>query len=141
MDIARFRRALTAHEGLRLKPYRCTAGKLTIGIGRNLEDVGISNEEANFLLDADIGRVVFECKKHFPWFDGLDDVRQEVVANMVFNLGISRFREFKRMIAAIETGDYATAALEMRSSKWAAQVGERAEDLSAMMATGSEKLV
>lgn len=140
---------LIKHEGLRLKPYRCTAGKWTIGVGRNLEDVGIAREEAIFLLkdvgithrgamlllDNDIERTIKECRT-FPWFEQLDNVRQAVVASMVFNLGLSKFRQFKKTIAALEAGDYDTAADEMVLSSWFNQVGKRGPELVEMMRTG-----
>lgn len=124
---------LIRDEGLRLKPYRCTAGKLTIGVGRNLDDVGITRDEALYLLDGDIARVKAEVRKAFPWFDGLDDDRQDVVLNMVFNLGLYRFSQFHQTIKAIESGDYKKAAEQMRKSLWARQVGARAERLAARM--------
>ncbi len=127
---------LVRDEGLRLKPYSCTAGKLTIGVGRNLDDVGITRDEALALLDNDIARVKAETQKAFPWFGGLDDVRRDVVANMVFNLGLSRFSQFHQTIAAIARGDYATAADQMLKSQWAKQVGQRAVRLAQRMRTG-----
>lgn len=126
---------LIEHEGLRLKPYRCSAGKLTIGVGRNIEDRGISPTEAMFMLDNDIERTLMECRT-FPWFDSLDNVRQAVVASMVFNLGLSKFQKFVRTIGAIEAGNYAKAAAEMVLSDWFLQVGKRGPELVEMMRTG-----
>lgn len=127
---------LLRDEGLRLKPYRCTAGKLTIGVGRNLDDVGITRDEALHLLDNDIARVRAEVNRTFPWFGAIDGTRQDVVLNMVFNLGISRFSQFFQTIKAIESGDYARAAEQMRKSLWAKQVGARAERLAVKMEHG-----
>lgn len=126
---------LIRHEGLRLKPYRCTAGKLTIGVGRNLDDRGISNDEAMLMLDNDIAQTIRECRT-FPWFENLDNVRQAVIASMVFNLGLTRFQKFRKTIAAIEAGDYDTAADEMMLSNWFNQVGRRGSELAEMMRTG-----
>lgn len=126
---------LIRHEDLRLKPYRCTAGKLTIGVGRNLESRGISKEEALFMLENDISQTLSECRT-FPWFDQLDNVRQAVIASMVFNLGLSKFGQFKRTIAALEAGDHAKAAAEMVLSDWFTQVGNRGPELVEMMRTG-----
>lgn len=125
------------HEGLRLKPYRDSVGKLTIGYGRNLEDVGISEAEAEYLLDNDIARAVRDCRG-FPWFNDLSDARQNVVASMVFNMGVSKFSQFRRFILAIESEQWEAAANEMLSSKWAGQVGRRAVELSNIMATDAE---
>jgi lysozyme len=128
--------ALVRDEGLRLKPYRCTAGKLTIGVGRNLDDVGISREEAMHLLDNDIARVKADATHAFPWFGRLDQVRQDVVLNMIFNLGINRFSQFHQTIKCIEAFDYAGAADRMLQSLWAKQVGARAVRLANQMRNG-----
>lgn len=124
------------HEGKRLKPYRCTAGKLTIGFGRNLEDKGITEEEAEFLLDNDIKAVITACRETFSWFAFLDNVRAAVVADMVFNLGLSGFLKFKDTIAAIRSRNWEGAADEMKNSAWYGQVGNRAAELVEMMRTG-----
>lgn len=127
---------LKKHEGRRLKPYVCTAGKLTIGFGRNLDDVGISIDEAEFMLDNDIKRTLAECRSNFTWFNGLSENRQAVVASMVFNMGLARFKVFARTIAHIEAGYYEDAAREMLDSKWASQVGHRAVELAQLMREG-----
>ena len=127
---------LIEHEGLELKPYRCPAGKLTLGVGRNIEDIGITRSEALYLLEGDIKRVRSELGAYYQWFYTLDPVRRDALTNMAFNLGISRFRKFRKMITAIELDDYATAADEMLDSKWAQQVGKRAKILAQMMRTG-----
>jgi lysozyme len=127
---------LVRDEGIRLKPYRCTAGKLTIGVGRNLDDNGISRPEALALLDNDIARVKAECERTFAWFGSLDSVRQEVVLNMVFNLGITRFSQFHQTIQHIQKGDYSAAADQMLKSLWAKQVSARATRLATKMRWG-----
>jgi lysozyme len=127
---------LKKHEGLRLKPYRCSADKLTIGYGRNLDDVGISEEEAEMLLLNDLLTANIEVENRFVWFEDLDEVRKAVVVNMIFNLGIARFSAFKKTISLIEEGSYSEAAQEMLDSRWANQVGSRANELSEMMRTG-----
>ena len=130
------RKMLILHEGLELKPYRCTAGKLTIGIGRNLDDVGITKEEALYLLNGDINRAVEEVERYLPWVKTLDNVRMLVLVDMAFNMGILGLLKFKKMLAAVELGDYAKAADEMVSSKWYVQVGNRGRRLVLMMRTG-----
>jgi lysozyme len=132
-DIAK--KLITGHEGLRLKPYKCTAGKWTIGVGRNLDDVGISEAEADVLLENDIDRVLSELERLDFW-RGLDSVRQVVLVDMCFNLGWPRLSGFSKMLAAIRNKDYSSAAVEMLDSRWAAQVGKRAVTLSKMMKTG-----
>lgn len=124
------------HEGKRLKPYKCTAGKLTIGYGRNLDDKGITEEEAEFMLDNDIKAVISSCRETFSWFAFLDNVRQAVVVNMVFNLGLAGFLGFKNTIAHIRNKEWDKAAEGMMASKWASQVGNRAVELAEMMRTG-----
>ena len=134
--MTRLQEMLLRHEGLRLKPYRDTVGKLTVGVGRNLDDLGISRQEALYLLRNDINRVRREVRHAFPWFDGLNGVRKNVILDMVFNMGLPGFRQFKKTIAAIREKRWREAAVEMLDSRWARQVGKRARDLSAMMETG-----
>lgn len=128
---------LILHEGLRLKPYRCPAGKLTIGVGRNLEDKGLSEKEALFLLRNDIAEATERLEK-LGWFKALDPVRRKVIVDMAFNLGMSGLLSFKHMIQALNCYDYNTAADEMVDSLWYRQVGKRAERLVKMMRTGED---
>jgi lysozyme len=130
-------RQIRLHEGERLKPYRCTAGKLTIGVGRNLDDRGITREESAMLLDGDIRLLEIELFRALPWASALDDVRQRVLLDMAFNLGLPGLLQFKRTLEAIRTGQYQQAATMMLDSLWARQVGQRAERLARMMATGA----
>lgn len=136
MDIAKLKAELTRDEGYRKLPYKDTVGKLTIGVGRNLDDVGLSAPEIDILLTNDIKRVASELSAAFPWFDGLPDARQRVLANMCFNLGITRLRGFKKTLAAMQSGDVETAAREMLDSTWAKQVGTRAHRLAAQWRAG-----
>lgn len=129
---------LKRHEGIRLKPYTDTVGKLTIGVGRNLDDVGITQGEAEFLLERDIDRVVADLTRAVPFWLTIDEVRQHVLVDMCFNVGVTRLLGFKKALAAIEAGDYETAASEMLNSKWATQVGLRSKTLADMMRSGSE---
>lgn len=136
MNIPKLREMLTLHEGLKLKPYLCTAGKTTIAIGRNLDDVGITREEADMMLDHDIDRCIEELDRVLASWRTHDDVRQNVLIELVFNLGITRFLGFRKMIAALTAYDYATAAKEMKDSRWYTQVGQRAVTMCEMMRTG-----
>ena len=126
------------HEGLRLKPYKCTAGKLTIGYGRNLEDMGITQEEAEQMLHNDIQNCYSECSK-FSFWNKLNEARQAVLIDMCFNLGITRLKGFKKMLAALEVGAYYRAAAEMLDSKWAREVKTRATELAEIMKKGEIK--
>ena len=130
MDAERLLKDLMRDEGVRLKVYRCPAGRLTIGVGRNLQDVGISSMEAVDLLGNDIARVISELNAALPWWRGVPEPGQRALANMAFNLGLTRLMEFQRMIAALRAGDYEAAAAEALDSKWAEQVGARAERIA-----------
>ncbi len=123
-------------EGLSLKPYKDSQGVWTIGYGRNLDDFGISKEEADLLRANDCNRARLEAES-FWWFPSLDEVRQTVVLLMLFQLGMTRFLGFKRMITALRTRDFKNAAAEMRDSLWAKQTKERAEMLAHWMETGA----
>ena len=117
------------NEGLRLKPYTCTKGKLTIGYGRNLTDKGITVAEADYLLSNDINEACDNIKQVFD-IKALKDFnydRHMVLVDMMFNLGLSGFMKFKNMIEAIKKGDWAKAADEAENSLWFKQVGERAK--------------
>mgnify|MGYP001552587804 CR=1 FL=1 len=136
MTSEEFEDMLIRHEGLELRPYKDTVGKMTIGVGRNLDDRGITKDEAIYLMRNDIEIHARELADHYPIVRDLDDVRYYVLVNMAFNLGLVRLSQFKKMWGAITVSDYDTAAHEMLDSKWATQVGNRATELSLMMKTG-----
>lgn len=135
MEIDAFREHLKWAEAIRQFPYRCSAGKLTIGVGRNLDDKGLSLDEVDYLLDNDIKDTLADCGR-LDYFDALDPARQFVVADMVFNLGVSRFLRFVKLNAALALHDYTLAAHEMKDSKWFTQVGRRAQKLHKIMLEG-----
>ncbi len=126
---------LKRDEGLSLKPYRCPAGRLTIGFGRNLDDVGISEIEAAILLDHDIRRSLADLDRALPWWRGLPAPWQRGLVNQAFNLGLPRLLTFKRMLAVLQAGDGELAAREALDSVWAGQVGQRAERIAALYRT------
>ena len=133
----RIKEQLVRHEGLRLRPYRCTADKLTIGIGRNLDDCGISQSEAYVMLINDIINCEKQLQAKIPdIYNGLDEVRKSVLLNMCFNLGIKGLLGFKNTLAFVKAGDWERAANNMLVSKWAKQVGRRAIELSELMRKG-----
>lgn len=126
---------LELHEGRKAKPYVDSVGKLTIGVGRNLTDKGLSEDEIDFLLGNDLK----ECREdlqRFGWWADLNDARRNAMLDMRFNLGPSRFRRFRLMLAAVATGDYHEASRQMERSTWATQVGFRAVRLARMMRDG-----
>ena len=117
-------------------PYKDSVNKLTIGYGRNLTDRGLSNSEAEYLLANDIQEVIDGLRKSYWWFDTINEVRQEVVINMAFNLGLAGFAKFRNTVGYISDGNYKQAAANMLKSKWAIQVGYRARELAREMETG-----
>ena len=126
------------HEGVVPHAYQDSRGYWTIGVGRLVdEDLGggLSDDEIDYLLTNDINRCIEEAQA-YPWFAGLSEPRQAVVISLLFNLGKPRWDGFKKAQAAIEAGDYGEAASQMLDSRWAAQVGKRAEDMAAMMISG-----
>ena len=127
---------LKRDEGVRMFPYQDTTGRWTIGVGRNLDDVGLSMDEVEYILMNDIRRATAEAKK-YAWYDGLDRVRKDVVICMIFNLGPAGFATFKNTIADIAAKNYESAASRMLQSKWSSQVGNRAYRLAAMMRSGA----
>lgn len=133
----RIKEQLVRHEGLRLTPYRCTADKLTIGIGRNLDDCGITQSEAYVMLINDIMNCEKQLQASMPdIYNQLDEVRKSVLLNMCFNLGVSGLLGFKNTLALVKAGDWERAANNMLVSKWAKQVGRRAIELSELMRKG-----
>lgn len=136
MDRSVLKQMLIQHEGLRLKPYIDTVGKVTIGVGRNLTDNGISTGEALLLLEHDMDQAIQLLRANIPIYTVLSDVRQLVLTDMGFNLGVKRLQAFKQMLAAIDRSDWAGAKRQMLASKWASQVGYRAIELAEMMETG-----
>lgn len=132
---------LQADEALRLKPYDDATGKelrpgdrligkLTIGIGRNLTDNGISGMEAIALCNNDVRTVIRELDKALPWWSKMSDGRQDALVNMAFNMGIPRLLGFKIALSLLEAGRWDAAAAEFLNSKWAGQVGDRAKRLA-----------
>jgi len=124
------------HEGVRAKPYTDTVGKLSIGVGRNLDDVGLRPDEIDYLLRNDTAVAINDARFLCDDFDALSPNRQRVLVSLAFNLGRSRLAAFRRMFAAIDAGDFDRAAAEMLDSKWARQVGNRARELADMMRKG-----
>ena len=136
MDKAKLVDELMRDEGLRLFPYEDTVGKLTIGIGRNLKNVGISRAEANYLLDNDIQKIILQLNDRLYWWTTMTENRQRVLVNMCFQLGIEGLLKFNNTLTAMKKGDYETAVKGMKQSIWAKQAPNRAERLAEMMRIG-----
>lgn len=124
------------HEGLKLKPYECPTGYITIGYGRNIQQNGITLAEAEMLLDNDIDRVVNELEKWLSVFHELSENRKAALIDMSYNLGFNKLFQFRNFLAALQKKNFDLAAKEMLESKWAAQVGNRATVLANMMKEG-----
>jgi len=122
------------HEGVESHAYRCSQSKITIGVGRNIDPtgIGLSDDEIDYLLDNDIARCITELDQ-FSWFENLSETRRFAVIDMCFNLGITRFKGFKKAIAAMAISDFDTAADEFFDSRWAKQVGNRAITICEMI--------
>jgi len=135
MMMSELENMLIRHEGKRSLPYECSAGKITIGVGRNLEDNPLTEDEIMYLLRNDIAKFEKELNQ-YGWYRMMDPVRQDACLNLMFNIGHTRFRQFRRMIKAFENRDYDLAAEELLDSKYALQVGARANELSEIIRTG-----
>jgi len=129
-------RDLPTDEGVKAHPYRDTVGILTIGVGRNLEDVGLRQDEIALMLKNDIAVADHEVRSLVLGFDGLTEPRKAVLVNMCFNMGKGRLSGFVKFLAAIAAQDWNEAASQMLQSKWATQVGGRAIRLAKMMREG-----
>lgn len=130
------RKQLEVDEGYRKFPYRCTAGKLSIGIGRNLEDKGVSDRIIEMMFQEDLSEAELIARTLFPSFDFLSENRKAVLVNMAFNLGEPRLAAFKKFRAAVEAKRWDDAAVEMEDSMWFRQVGDRAKRLQSLMERG-----
>jgi lysozyme len=137
VDRQKLVKQLKVHEGVRLKPYVDSVGKLTIGIGHNLTDRGLTIRQVELILDDDIADAVAFAERFLPFYSGLDEVRQRAIVDMVFNLG-SKLLQFKATLAALSAKDWESAANHMLDSLWARQVGTRAETLAEMIRTGHD---
>lgn len=125
---------LIRHEGLKLKPYKDTVGLLTIGCGRNLDDVGISQQEALYLLDNDIHQSEYDCAI-YPWYAKLSDARKAAVLSLSFNLGPAGLAKFKRFLLAMSLAQWKVAGYELENSLWFSQVGTRGPEIKALIET------
>lgn len=131
------------HEGFRSHPYKCPAGKLTIGYGRNIEDNGIDKNEAEQLLHRDIvtaQKDLYTLADLFNFDDklsGFSSVRKAAFLDFIFNLGVHRAKNFKKMWHAVAKGDWKEASVQLLDSRYASQVGDRARTLAYMIANDS----
>jgi len=130
---------LRKHEGVETHAYKCTAEKITIGVGRNIDPsggLGLSSDEIDYLLSNDVKRVSAELIRAFSWFSELDEVRKDAMINICFQLGLPRLKKFKMSLAHMKNGDYDLAADEFLISNWANQTPARAKEITTMIRSG-----
>jgi lysozyme len=128
---ARLSKQLQVEEGVKLQLYRDTKGILTIGVGRNIQQVGIHPDEAELMLANDIASSV-KFLSQYAWYTGLSDVRRAAIVDMSF-MGVDRLLHFVNMIAALGRGDFAAAREECVNSQWYIDVGPHRGDRVANM--------
>jgi len=138
MNKNRFIKQMRFHEGVKNKVYKDHLGIETIGVGRNLVDRGLSDEEVDYLLGNDITIVENELDNGLSWWRDLDEVRQRALADLAFNMGIPRLHGFVKMLDGLQRRDYHAAADELLDSKYAKQVGARSERVATMIRTGED---
>lgn len=143
MNVQRLTDMIVAHEGCELHPYKDSKGIMTIGVGRNLDDRGITEEEAKVLLLNDIAIVDQELKDNFNWYNGLSEARKAAMIDLAFNMGLPTLKQFRKTLSFLELGLYDEAGDELLvgsgpdgKSRYYADVGKRAETISGMIKTG-----
>ena len=134
LDHENLRAMLLRHEGRRFKPYKCTSNKTTIGIGRNLDDVGLSEDEVQYLFTNDCERATLIAGR-IPLFHKLDAVRKCALIDMAFQMGYA-VKDFKKALAAMRVSDWQKAHDELLDSRWAKQTPHRANEIADMILTG-----
>lgn len=122
--------------GKPIVPGTLVKGHPTIGYGRALDVEGITKDEAEYLLSNDVSRVKIDVAEAIPWMTDLDEARRGVLQNMAFNMGVKGLLDFKNTLSLVKAGSYMNAATEMLNSKWAKQVGDRANHLARQMVSG-----
>jgi lysozyme len=136
MNKARVTRQLASDEGYRGQPYRDSEGNWTIGFGHNLDAAPLTRSQCRFILKDDVAIAVEDCERFIGFFTIMAEPRQEVLVNMMFNLGWPKLKKFVKMHQALRVKDWSRAADEMLDSKWARQVKIRATNLAATMRSG-----
>ena len=139
MNYSSATKLISRHEGYRQFPYKCTAGKTTVGWGRNLQNKGISRKEAMYLLQNDIQEAAIDLDRLFPHqFVRWPESVQNALVDMRFQLGWNGFRTFQKMIRALYVEDFSLAAHEALDWKYAKQdTPGRAEEIAGMIRSGA----
>lgn len=136
VNLQLLRDQLINEEGIRFTPYTDTRGKVTIGVGHNLTDNGISQSVMYAILQEDINEVISDLDMNIPFWKNMDEVRQRALADVCFNIGIVQFLNFHKMISALVSQNYAIAAYELKTSAWYGEVGARGPKLVNMLLLG-----
>lgn len=117
MDLNKLKQSIRKSEALKLQLYKCPKGKLTIGYGHNLDN-GITLQVAELMLENDILNIKLELIDKIPFFKNLDDIRQNVLLEMAFNMGVPHLLEFKKTLQFMQKSDFINASIEMLNSQW-----------------------
>ena len=135
MDMVRLRETITRHEGSRLQMYQDSLGIWTIGVGHNIQEKGISPKVMELILDEDLEEAISELKRSVSFFSKMPQQVQEALVNLAFNMGIPRLMQFKKTLAYLRDGNFEAAADELLDSRYAEQVGRRADEVADMIRT------
>lgn len=141
---------LIKHEGKRYKPYKCSAGHWTIGIGHNIDAKGlpvdiqayltqygkITDAMIDILYEQDVNQAIEDCLKLYKGFENFTKNRKKALIDFLFNLGFSKTRKFVKANQAINEGRFDDAGYEMKDSLWYHQVGDRADEVIEMLVNG-----
>lgn len=133
---AKLKSSIQRHEALKLRSYPDTRGNITIGYGRNISANGISESEADILLNNDIMNATMYLYKFVPWAIDLDDVRKAVLIELTFNIGIDKVLQFRQTLDAIKERNYLLASQQLLNSEWAKEVGNRSQDMAHALELG-----
>ena len=136
MDMVALEAQLTLDEGRIYKPYHDSVGKLTIGVGRNLSDVGVNDAEIDLMFQNDVNNAINGLNQNLPWYVNMDEIRQRVLVDLCFNLGINQLVTWNETLQLIQSGQYEAAADHLMTLPWYKEVGQRGVRLVSMMRTG-----
>lgn len=135
MNNERLRETIIRHEGARLDMYQDTLGIWTVGVGHNIQEKGISQAVMELMLEEDLAEAVSELKRSVSFFSKMPEQVQEALVNLAFNMGIPRLMQFKKTLAYLRDGNFEAAADELLDSRYAEQVGRRADEVADMIRT------
>jgi lysozyme len=135
MNNERLRETIIRHEGTRLDMYQDTLGIWTVGVGHNIQEKGISQAVMELMLEEDLAEAVSELQRSVSFFSKMPEQVQEALVNLAFNMGIPRLMQFKKTLAYLRDGNFEAAADELLDSRYAEQVGRRADEVADMIRT------